>query len=184
MKKLLFIFLSSLLLSACGDKNAFEAAVLAEMQNEKDLKDYKIDPENMTSCVVDLTAKKMSGLFPVDPTRMTEYQRYTTMLTLTKSENPKETLAQLIKDFGSSKNMMAARMNYTESVGNCLSSIIMKSEDSEKEESDAKPAPLAENITKPVIEPPKVKETSKPKETTDAKDTTKPTEVVKPVTEK
>ena len=132
MKKRLLIFSFALFLSACADQNQYKEAVLVEMQKEQDIKDYKIDPQNMTDCVVDLSSKNMRGLFPFDPARMTAYRNYTTMLTLTQSENPKETLTQLAKDFGSSKALIEARVNYSESIGNCLASILMKTEEQEK----------------------------------------------------
>ena len=134
MKKRLLIFLFALFLSACADQDQYKEAVLAEMQKEQDIKDYKIDPQNMTDCVVDLSSKNMRGLFPFDPARMTAYRNYTIMLTVRESSDPKETLIQLAKDFGSSKALVAARVNYSESIGNCLTSIIMKKEEEEKEE--------------------------------------------------
>ncbi len=133
MKKRLLISLSALLLSACADKNQYEEAVLAEMQGEQDIKDYKIDPEHITECVLDLTAKKMPGVFPFDPNRMMAYRNYAKMITVTKSEDPKKSLNELRTDFGSPKALMEARTNYTESIANCLASIIMSSEEEAKE---------------------------------------------------
>ena len=136
MKKRLLIFSFALFLSACADQNQYKAAVLVEMQKEQDIKDYKIDPQNMMDCVVDLSSKNMRGLFPFDPARMTAYRNYTTMLTVRESKDPKETLSQLAKDFGSSKALVAARVNYSESIGNCLTSIIMKQEEALEKEED------------------------------------------------
>ena len=82
MKKLLLICTATLFLTACADKASYEAAVLKEMQAEKDLKDYKLDPEDMTKCVVELSAKKMPGIFPFDPDRLSSYQKYTKMLSI------------------------------------------------------------------------------------------------------
>lgn len=134
MKKRWLILLLAFFLSACADKNQYKEAVLTEMQKEQDIKDYKISPEAMTDCVVDLTSKKMSGFFPFDPDRMTAYRNYTVMLTLTQTEKPKETLAKLIKDFGSSKDLLTARVNYTESIGNCIASMITKLDVQEQED--------------------------------------------------
>ena len=134
MKKLLLISLSALLLPACADKNQYEQAVLEQMQKEQDVKDYKIPPEDMAKCVIDLTTKNMPGIFPLDPNRMTAYRNYAKMLNLTKSEDPKKTLEELRTDFGSAKDLAEAHNNYTESTMNCLSAVIMKSEDAAKEE--------------------------------------------------
>ncbi len=133
MKKLALFCLSVLFLAGCADKNQYKEAVLEQMTNEKDIKDYNIDPEHMTDCVVDLTSKNMPGLFPFDPDRLTAYRNYTKMLTLTKSEDPKKTLEELRTSFGSPKALADAHNNYTESMMNCLSSIIMETEEAAKE---------------------------------------------------
>jgi PBP1b-binding outer membrane lipoprotein LpoB len=133
MKRLLFILLLALFLSSCADKNQYRDAVLAEMKKEQDIKDYNIDPEKMTDCVVDLSSKKMAGFFSFDPSRMTAYRHYTTMLTLTQSENPKEMLVALMNNFGSSKALLKARVNYTESIANCIASTIAQLEQPTKE---------------------------------------------------
>ncbi|MCK5898260.1 MAG: hypothetical protein KAG10_09895 [Methylococcales bacterium] len=138
MKKRLSLLLLPLLLCACSDQNQYEATVLTEMQQEKDLKDYKIDPQEMTTCVVDLTSKKMAGLFPFDPARMEAFQNYTSMLTISQAKDPKKTMIELSKRFGSPKALQEARINYTENVGNCLASLIMKSEAKVLEEVKAK----------------------------------------------
>ncbi len=141
MKKRLLISLSALLLSACADKNQYEEAVLAEMQKEQDIKDYKIDPAHITDCVVDLTTKKMPGLFAFDPNRMTAYRNYAEMLTLTQAKNDQEFKSKrnkLIQDFGSPKALADARLNYSESIGNCLTAVIGQSEEEELEKEKAK----------------------------------------------
>jgi hypothetical protein len=133
MKKLLLISLSALLLPACADKNQYEQAVLEQMQKEQDIKDYKITPEYMTKCVVEKTAENMPGVFPLDPARMTAYRNYAKMLTLDKSPDPKKTLDELRADFGSPKGLAEAHNNYTESLVECYSVVISKSEDAAKE---------------------------------------------------
>ena len=138
MKKLLLICASALFLTACADKNNFEQAVLAEMQNEQDLKDYKIDPERMMKCVVELSSKKMPGMFPVDPERMTAYQNYTKMLSMSSTEDKQKKLEELRSLFGSPRELASAHSNYTESVMNCLASIIMESETEAKEAKEEK----------------------------------------------
>ena len=104
------------------------------MQKEQDVKDYKIPPEEMTKCVVDMTSDNMPGIFAFDPKRMTAYRNYTKMLTLSKAEDPKKTLEELRNDFGSAKELADAHTNYTESLMDCLSVILIKSEEKAKEE--------------------------------------------------
>lgn len=142
MKKLLLISISALFLSACADKQQYEQAVLEQMKKEKDILDYKIDPQHMTDCVVDLTTKNMPGIFPGDPNRMTAYRNYTKMLTLMDSKDPKKTLEELRDDFGSAQALADAHNNYTESMMNCISAVIMESE--EDEQAPTEQAPPAE----------------------------------------
>ena len=134
MKKLLLISLAALLLPACADKNQYEQAVLEQMQKEQDLKDYKITPEYMTKCVVENTSENMPGIFALDPKRLMAYRNYTKMLTLSSSADPKKTLDELRTDFGSPKDLAEAHNNYTESLVECYSVVISKSEEAAKEE--------------------------------------------------
>lgn len=135
MKKITLLCLSAILLTGCADKEQYKQAVLEQMQVEKDIKDYKIDPQHMTDCVVDLSSKKMPGLFPFDPARLTAYRNYSKMIKLNKSEDPKKTLEELRTSFGSPQGLADAHANYTESIMNCISAIIMESEEAEKEAS-------------------------------------------------
>jgi hypothetical protein len=138
MRKKLLLLLCPLLLTACADKNQYEEAVLAQMQKEQDIKDYKIPPEDMVKCVVAQTAEKMPGLFPFDPARLTAYRNYTKMLSLDTPKDPKSTtdqkavMDQLRTDFGSPQALAEAHTNYMESVVECYSVVISKSEDKEK----------------------------------------------------
>jgi len=150
MKKLLLISISALLLSACAEKNQYEQAVLAQMQKEKDIKDYKIEPEHMAKCVVDMTSENMPGFFPADPNRMTAYRNYAKMLTLNESKDPKKTLEELRTDFGSAKALAEAHSNYTESLMNCISAVVMESEEEDKTDDTPKTdeAPKADSAPK------------------------------------
>jgi len=128
MKKILLICSIAVFLTACSDKQAYEAAVLADMQDEKDLKDYNIDPEQMTKCVVDLSSKEMPGVFPFDPDRLMTYQKYTTMLSMHSIEDKQKMLEELRTLFGSPKELAEAHANYTTSVMDCVAAIIKKTE--------------------------------------------------------
>ncbi len=146
MKKILFTLFITLSLTACSDKNQYEQAVLAQMQKESDIKDYKITPEYMTKCVVDTTAENMPGIFRFDPNRLMAYRNYTKMLTLTMPTDPKQpgdfkkSLEQLRDEFGSVKALADARANYAESLTECYSAVISKTEDAAKAEKAVEPA--------------------------------------------
>ncbi|NOT11999.1 MAG: hypothetical protein HOP23_09245 [Methylococcaceae bacterium] len=132
MNKLLLIAVSTFFLTACADKKQYEQAVLEQMQKEQDIKDYKIDPELMTKCVVDTTSTNMPGVFALDPNRMMAYRNYAKMLNLAKSEDPKKTLDELRKDFGDEKGLSEAHANFTESMMNCYTAVLAEVEDAKK----------------------------------------------------
>jgi hypothetical protein len=132
MKKRVLIFCCAIALSACADKGNYQNAVLEQMQNEQDVKDYKIDPEYISKCVVETSAKKMPGLFPFDPERLTAYRNYTTMLKLRESKDPKAAMAQLRNDFGSAKALTDAHNNYMESVVECIAAVSTEAEKEQK----------------------------------------------------
>ncbi len=128
MKKRAFILLLPLFLSACADKENYKQAVLAEMKLEQDVKDYKIDPEKITQCIVDLSSENMPGFFAFDPARMKTYQNYVKMLSIRKSKDPKKAMAELRAVFGSAKGLADAHSNYTESMMECISALLMEVE--------------------------------------------------------
>jgi len=128
MKKLILICTLTLFLTACADKQKYEEAILTQMLTEQDLKDYNIDPEKMVNCVVDLSSKKMPGIFAYDPDRLTAYQNYASMLSMSTTEDKQGKLEELRSLFGSPRELAQAHANYTESVMNCLAAIIMESE--------------------------------------------------------
>ena len=153
MKKILLISISALLITACAEKSEYEAAVLEEMKKEQDVKDYHIDPETMAQCVIDTTTEKMPGFYDLDPYRRAAYKNYTKMLTMSKSTDPKKTLDELRKDFGSPKALAEAHSNFTESMMNCYSALMARSEpetdDGNANTEEAKSSPDAKTVGAP-----------------------------------
>ena len=133
MKKNFLILFSGLFLAACGieEKNQFEQAVLEQMQADQDIKDYKIDPERMTRCVVDLTSRNMPGLFFLDPKRTPYYVGYSKLISLTQSDDPKKRLEEVKQVFGSGKEVMQAKINYSESVFECVTALVSETDGSQ-----------------------------------------------------
>ncbi len=127
MKKILFIFLSALLLNACSEHQQFEETVLSQMKSDKDIADYNIDPEDITDCVVDTSTKEMPGIFPADPRRKPYLIGYSKMLGLKTSEKPQELLKELTEIFGSSKGIADAHKNYSTSVMMCVQAMVGES---------------------------------------------------------
>ncbi len=136
MKKNLLLALSVLLLTACAEKNQYEQTVLEQMQSDQDIKDYHLDPEEMTQCVVDISSKKIPGLFPFEPRRKPYYIGYSKMLELKKSKDPKKVLAELSELFGSPQEVAKAHENYAESVFFCIQSLVSETEEEQKEKEE------------------------------------------------
>jgi hypothetical protein len=132
MKKTLLILACAVLLTACADKQQYEQVVLEQMQKEQDIKDYKLTPEDMTKCVVAQTAERMPGIFALDPARLTAYRNYSRMLSTAVPKDPKTEMEQLRADFGSPQALTEAHANYTESLVECYSVVISKSEEAAK----------------------------------------------------
>jgi len=129
--KLLFLLLLPFFLAACADKQEYEKVVLEEMKKEQDVKDYKIDPAYMAKCVIDTTYQRMPGFFAFDPDRMQAYRNYAKMLKMSLSKDPKKTLEELRKDFGSPEELSKAHSVYTESIMDCYTAILHESDTEE-----------------------------------------------------
>ncbi len=132
MNKKLLILLLPLFLVACADKEHYEQVVLEEMKKEKDIKDYKIDPTYMAKCVIDTTYQRMPGLFAFDPDRLQAYRNYSKMLTVAIAKDPKKTLDELRKEFGSPTELAKAHSVYTESIMDCYTAILHENDAEEK----------------------------------------------------
>lgn len=128
MKKILVV-LSLILLAGCAEKKEYEQAVFEQLKNEKDIKDYNIDPKVMTQCVVESSSGNMPGIIFFDPKRREAYKNYSTMLNLAKASDPKKTLEELRQTFGSAKGLADAHANYTESIVECLSGLVTSAEE-------------------------------------------------------
>ncbi|MEI6744695.1 MAG: hypothetical protein WCL34_01955 [Methylococcaceae bacterium] len=138
MKKIVLISIVTLMFTGCSDKNNYNAAVLAELSRDQKVegaKEYNVPQDKMADCIVEASAKNMDGIFAFDPARLTAYRNYTKMLTLTQSEDPKKTLDELREAFGSAKNLMEARNNYTESELECLTLFVANTNTEDKTES-------------------------------------------------
>ena len=132
MKKKVLLATIVIMITGCADKQEYEQAVLDYVNQDKDLKDYKIAPEIMTKCVVTESSNNMPGLFAADPERMLAYRHYSKMLKLNSSNDPKKTLEELRTEFGSPKALADAHANFTETFMNCMSGLVSDTEEKKK----------------------------------------------------
>ena len=123
MKKLLIVMSCLLLIACTEDQDKFEATVLVNAQKDQDLKDYNIDPERMTECIMDKTGKTAPGLFPFSPKRMTYYKAMSQLLSIKDSKDPAKTLAEAQAAFGTKKEAMQAFIKHSSNVMDCVSAL-------------------------------------------------------------
>ena len=131
MKKVI-ILVVAVMMVGCAEKAEYEQAVLQQVEKDKDIKDYNIDPIVMVDCVVQESSKNMPGLFPIDPERKKAYKNYSKMLKLNESEDPKKTMSELREAFGSPKGLADAHANYAESIVECISGVVTNAEEGMK----------------------------------------------------
>lgn len=137
MKRFVLVLLLGIAMTGCDEKLQYEQAVMEQMKMDKDIKDYGIDPAEMTECVVSKSSHAMPGFAPFDPIRKQAYVNYQKMLELNRSSDPKKTLDELREAFGSAKGLADAHGYYSEAVMECMSGIITGKEKGQ----DVAPAP-------------------------------------------
>ena len=129
MKKLIYICLCVFFLTGCfEEKEKFQQAVFEELKNDQDIKDYALNSEEMSQCVVDTASKHMPGFFSYDPKREPFYAGYTKLIKLKSAENPKDILKELREIFGPGDAVAKAQLNYSESVFECFQNLVSKTD--------------------------------------------------------
>lgn len=131
MKKVLLV-LMVVFVAGCAEKAEYEQAVLEQVSKDKDIQDYKIEPEKMVQCIVETSSKDMPGMVAFDPERRQAYKNYTKMLKLYEANDPKKELDNLREAFGSPKALADAHSNYAESMVECVSGLVTSEEEGMK----------------------------------------------------
>ena len=128
MKKLIVLLFAALFLTACPSRQEqtnLKDALNAKLQDDQDLKDYKINPADITDCVVDAIGSSLPGL-PGDPRHARYYQAYAKFLSV-KSETEVESAMKEFKDlFGSEKAARTAAVSVTDHIMTCMGDAISR----------------------------------------------------------
>jgi hypothetical protein len=126
MLKILSIILLGMLLSACEAKKQhtnLREAILAKLQEDPDLKDYKLDPGPIADCVVQAVSDGAPSI-PGDPRRDTYFAAYTKIFNA-KSPTDAEAVLKEYKDFfGSEKAGREAALRVTDHIMSCMGEAI------------------------------------------------------------
>lgn len=141
MKKLVFALLAAAALTGCGrqEKLTLEQALLAKMEADSDLKDYKIDPKDMTGCVLEEIAQSLP-VMPVDTRRGTYYEAYAKFLTITNPQEAQKAIDDAVPLFGSVKEARKAAFSITEHIVSCMGRLTDQNQPEERPAAPAKPA--------------------------------------------
>lgn len=119
-------------ITGCGDRERYREAVLAQLKQEKDINDYKIEHNKMADCILAETSKNMKGVLDFDPIRVSEYQKYTKLLNLKTTPDPQKTLKELREEFGGAQDLANANANFSESLFECMSALVTDASESEQ----------------------------------------------------
>lgn len=125
MKKIIFALISALLLTACGSKEqtSLQDALTAKLQDDQDLKDYKLDPREVAKCVENSITEGLPGIAG-DPRRPQYYEAYAKFVSI-NSPGDAETAVQQYQDlFGGIKQAHEAANTITDHIMSCMGAAI------------------------------------------------------------
>lgn len=126
MSKTTFLVLLVGLLGACDAKQqalGLREAVLAKLQEDPDLKDYKLDPAVVADCVVKAISDEAPGITG-DPRRDTYFKAYGQMLSVKTPAEAEKILEQYKDFFGSAQGAREAALKVTDHIMTCMGEAI------------------------------------------------------------
>ncbi len=126
MPKKTFLVLLFVLLGACEARQqamGLREAVLAKLQEDPDLKDYKLDAATVADCVVKAISEDAPGI-PGDPRRDTYFKAYTQLLSVKTPTEAEQALDQYKEFFGSQQGVREAALKVTDFIMTCMGEAI------------------------------------------------------------
>lgn len=123
MKKITCIIFAALLLSACSpskEQVGLKEVLVAKLQDDTDLKDYKLDPSDVADCVVKAISENAPGI-PGDPRRTRYFEAFTKFIDV-KAPGDAQKATEDYKDLfgGSVSQAREAAMSVTEYIMSCM----------------------------------------------------------------
>ena len=120
MKKLCLIIFTSLFLVSCSkERGEFEVALTEKLRSDSDMKDYRLDPADMASCVVGEIEKGLPGIKGT-PTRDPYFAAYTRFVKATGAAETKVVIDKSTDLFGSPGEARDAALGITSHVMYCM----------------------------------------------------------------
>ncbi|MCH9697856.1 MAG: hypothetical protein K0U68_07130 [Gammaproteobacteria bacterium] len=131
MKKIIVLFSTVLLFTACSkERSEYEELLVEQFSKDQDVIDYKLDPEDMASCVADQIADDVPG-FSGSPVYENYFKGYKLLLRPEDSSKIPERTEQAIELFGSKQATYKARLNLTNHTLFCMPQVREKQERSD-----------------------------------------------------
>ena len=125
MKKI--VILSFVVLSAIGcakkEKTGLRDTLVERFREDQDLKDYKLDPEQVADCVVDEIASSLPG-FAGDPRRPQFFEAYERFLSVKSQAEAEQSLKDFTRLFGSPEAARVAATSITDHIMTCMGKAI------------------------------------------------------------
>lgn len=153
MKKPLLVFAALLTLAACGQKEklSLEEVLLTNLKNDQDLKDYKLDPQEVADCTMGAISDALP-VMPTDPRRAQYFEAYAQFLGSPSSPEEAHRMIEGQKElFGSIQAAREAAMSITDHIMTCMGMLIAARTPEEKGQSAA-PMPMNTPAPTPAME--------------------------------
>lgn len=128
MKKMMIVIVAALSLTACGtskEQQDLKQILTDKFKDDSDLKDYKLNPEDIADCVVANISQDAPPI-PGDPKRDRYFAAYT-QFAAAKSPTDAEKAVKDYQDvFGGLKEARAAANTVTDHIMSCMGKAIEK----------------------------------------------------------
>lgn len=126
MKKPLLVLTALLSLTACGQKEklGLEEALLARLNEDQDLKDYKLNPQEVADCTLEGISDSLP-IMPTDPRRAQYFEAYAQFLSSPTSPEEAHRMIEGQKElFGSVQAARQAALSITDHIMTCMGLLI------------------------------------------------------------
>ncbi|MDD5036839.1 MAG: hypothetical protein PHE55_19095 [Methylococcaceae bacterium] len=129
MKKIMTMLFAALLLTACGnskEQQSLKQVLTEKFKDDSDLKDYKLNPEDIADCVVNAVSDNVPSNIPGDQKRARYFQAYT-LFVGAKSPGELDKTAKEYQDiFGGIQETHAAAATVSDYIMSCMGLAIEK----------------------------------------------------------
>ena len=125
MKKLFVLMLAALVVVGCArkEKTGLKDVLIQRFSEDQDLKDYKLDPEQVADCVVDEIASSLPG-FAGDPRREEFFKAYERFFTVKSAQDAENSVKDFEQLFGSRQKAREAALGVTDYIMTCMGKAI------------------------------------------------------------